>query len=126
MHKTQDSRRIGDMAHSREALKIRRELDKQLAETAAAAATTLDWSAQERAAIDLLLDAIDRKCDLQRDYASAVKSNERVKLSGEIRLLEAHANRLLKQINTDVPAPESLRTIKARRAAMVRWNKNAG
>jgi len=41
----------------------------------------------------------------------------RVKVSGELRLLEGTIARLLKMVSTDVPAPESLRTVKARRAA---------
>jgi hypothetical protein len=49
----------------------------------------------------------------------------RVKLSAELRLLEGSLARLLKQVKTDVPAPESQVTIQARRAAMKRWHPDA-
>jgi hypothetical protein len=46
-----------------------------------------------------------------------------VKLSGEIRLLEGHAARLLKSIRIDMQSAkaDSNRTIKARAAANARW-----
>ena len=46
----------------------------------------------------------------------------RVKLSAELRLLEGSLARLLKQVKTDVPAPKSQVTIKARHAEMKRWH----
>jgi hypothetical protein len=71
---------------------------------------------------------IDRIEDLSTDYADAGGAATRVKLSAELRLCDASLARLLKLIKTDVPAAESLTTVKARRAVNVRWDRqrNAG
>ena len=114
------------MARCAEARRVRRELDAQLAATAAATGRTLVWTAQDREVLALMASSIDRKCDLQRDYAAAAEAKTRVKISAELRLLEASVARLLKQITTDLPEPESLRTIKARQAARARWDRDAG
>jgi hypothetical protein len=63
---------------------------------------------------------------LQRDYSAAADTKTRVKISSELRLLEGAIAGLLKSVRTEVPAPESLRTIKARRAANTRWCRDAG
>ena len=64
---------------------------------------------------------IDRRTDLAALYAAAEQAKS--KLSAELRLLEGSLARLLKQVKTDVPAPESWATIQARRAA--RWHPDA-
>jgi len=114
------------MAHSEAARKLRRELDKELAANAAHAGEELVWTASERAILERVSATIDHISDLSRDYAAADDAKLRMKLSGEIRLLDGLLTRLLKQVRTDVPQPESLRTIKARRAAQVRWERDAG
>ena len=68
------------------------------------------WSAQDRELLALIASAIDRKCDLQRDYAQAVKATLRVKISAELRLTESHLERLLKGVKTDVLQPMSRRS----------------
>jgi transposase InsO family protein len=115
-----------DMAHSAAARRVRRELDQQLAATAAATGRDLVWTAQDRVVLSLIQAAIDRTCDLQRDYAAAEDAKTRAKLSAELRLLEANVERLLRRVKTDVPAPMSLRSVKAQRAAFARWSKDAG
>ena len=59
-------------------------------------------------------------------YASAVAEKVDpkllVKLSAELRLLDKQVAALLKDIETDAPAKESLTSIKARRAVNVRWD----
>jgi hypothetical protein len=98
------------------------ELDAELATSAAAAGRSLSWSAAERQIIALVADAMDRRVDLAAAYDQADDVKDRIKLSRELRLQEAAAARLLGKISTDVPAPESLRSVKARRAANVRWH----
>jgi hypothetical protein len=48
---------------------VRRELDKELAETGARSGRSLVWTAADREVLTLIASAIDRKCDLQRDYS---------------------------------------------------------
>jgi hypothetical protein len=56
--------------------------------------------------------------DLAAHYAAAEDVKSRVMLAAELRLTESALARLLKQVATDIPAPESQVTIKARRAAI--------
>lgn len=111
------------MAHCAEARRVRRELDQQLAATAAASGRDLVWTAQDRVVLGLIQTAIDRKHDLTADYAGATEAKTRVKISAELRLLEAAVARLVKQVHTDIPAPMSRRSQKAQAAARVRWGK---
>jgi hypothetical protein len=113
--------------HCAEAVKLRANLDNQLASAAAASGADLEWSAQELQVLDLIASSIDRKCDLQKQYKLAAGEPKlRVKISAEMRLLEAAVARLLRQVDTEAPQPESFRTIKARRAANLRWARDAG
>jgi hypothetical protein len=114
------------MAHSPEARRVKRELDKELAATAAASGRTLVWSAADRKLLALLASAIDRECDLRDAYAVAVEPKLRIKLSAELRLLEASIARLLRAVKTDVPEPMSRRSQKAQMAARARWSRDAG
>jgi hypothetical protein len=114
------------MAHCAEARRVRRELDAQLTSTAAATGRNLVWTAQDRELLALIASTIDRKCDLHKDYAAAIEAKTRVKISAELRLLETSVARLLKMVSTDVPAPMSLRSMKAQRAARARWDRDAG
>jgi hypothetical protein len=111
------------MANCSEARRVRRELDQQLDAAGRAAGMTLVWSAAEREILDLIRDQINRKADLQRDYAAAEDARTRVQVSSELRLLEGSIERLLRRVKTDVPAgPESIATIRARTAATKRWD----
>lgn len=115
------------MRHSTEARRVRRELDRELAQSAAASGRTLEWSAQDLAVLELIMSAIDRKVDLTATYESADGEPKlRVKLAAEIRLIEGHLARLLKQVKTDIDQPLSQRSLKAQRAANVRWSRDAG
>lgn len=114
------------MPRSPQGRRIARDLDKELAAAAQSSGKPLEWTAAERAVIGLITAQIDRIADLTVDYDAAVDSPKiRVKLSSEMRLLEASVARLLKQVRTDIPAAESLTTIKARRAAHARWRTDA-
>lgn len=115
------------MARSAEARRILRELDKELAEAGKQRGQTLEWSAAERAVLDLILDDFDRISDLKAAYTSAAEAGEtklQIKVSTELRLLEQSAARLLKQIKTDLPAAEDKSTVRARTAANVRWTND--
>ncbi|WP_235674636.1 hypothetical protein [Mycolicibacterium pulveris] len=108
--------------HCAEARKVLRELDAELAASSERTGTTLVWTAADRAVLDAIAANIDRRVDLTADYQASTEPKVRVKLSAELRLLEGALARLLKEVHTDIPAPESQTTIKARRAANARWH----
>lgn len=111
---------------SSEARKTLRELDKELADSAARSGQKLVWTAADRAILGLLADQIDRKQALFVEYQHVEDAKDRVKLSGEMRLLEQSIARLLRQIKTEMPPPQSLRSIQAQRAARARWDRASG
>jgi hypothetical protein len=111
------------MARSAEARKLLRHFDTELAAASARRGETLVFTPAERAVLDVIGAQIDRKQDLKRAYAKADDAKSMVRLSAELRLLESSVARLLKQVNVDMPAPSSLRTQKAQRAARARWNR---
>jgi hypothetical protein len=110
------------MARSPEARKVLRELDRELESASKRARKKLEFSAAERAVLDLVAANLDRISDLRAAYAEASEVKVRVKLSTELRLLEQAVARMLKQIKTDLPAPDSTTTQRARRAANARWD----
>jgi hypothetical protein len=111
------------MARSSEARKIRRELDKELAAAGLRSGQNLVWSAQEEAVLGLISDEIDRKTALLESWDQATDPKVQCKLSAEARLLEQSIARLLKVIKTDLPARDSNKTLRARRAANTRWGR---
>jgi hypothetical protein len=89
----------------------------------------LEWSAAELAVLEMLACALDRKRDLLGRYEDIPDINGRLKLSAELRLLEASVARLLKQVDTNVPATaersfKSPYSSRAQKAARVRWGSN--
>jgi hypothetical protein len=115
--------------HSKAANRIRRELQKQLDAVGRATGQAMVWTPEEQAVIDLICDAYDRKTALEQRLSAAEDDKTVAKLSGEIRLTEGHAARLLKQIRIPTPkaaGAESRQTRSARRAANARWSKAAG
>ena len=100
-----------------------RDLDSELAASSERSGQTLSWTAAERAILDTIADNIDRRVDLARDYESSTEPKVRAKLSAELRLLEGALTRLLREVSTHLPQAESQTTIKARRAARVRWDR---
>jgi hypothetical protein len=110
-HRSSDAQRVLD------------EFDAELAAAAASAGRSLGWSAAERATLSMIADSIDRRVELAAAYNDTGGDvKEKIKLSREIRLQEGATARLLKLISTDVPQPESLVSIKNRRAANARWH----
>ena len=106
------------------------ELDAELAASAAAAGTTLAFSAAERQLISLAADALDRRAQLAAVHDKTDDIKEQIKLSREIRLSDMAVQRLLSKISTAAPRRETLTSVKARNAVNVRWqrerDRNAG
>lgn len=102
-----------------------RELDAELAAASYRSGRSLVWTAADREVLTLVGSTIDRRVDLVAAYTAAEDTKARVKLAAELRLTENALVRLLKSVQTDIPAPESQVTIKARRAAMKRWHPDA-
>lgn len=111
------------MARTPEGRRIRRDLDKELESASAQAGVKLEFSASERAVLDLICDHFDRISDLKSAYQDAEEIKVRLALSTELRLLESSAARLLKQVRTDLPAPASKTSRRAQKAANTRWEQ---
>jgi hypothetical protein len=117
----------GGHGHCAEALALLAELDAELAENSAQRGQLdpLEWSAAEQANRESIAWTVDRLVDLRARYLACEDDKTRVKISGELRLLEASLSRLLKSVPTDLPAPVSIRSRKARAAANQRWRNAA-
>lgn len=111
--------------HSAEAVALLQKLDAELAENAKVLGKALKWSASETAILELVADTIDRRGELQGLYESTKDDKLRLKLAGELRLIEAALARLLAKIKTDLPEPPSKTSRKAAAAARVRWDRDA-
>jgi hypothetical protein len=102
------------------------ELVEKSADHGLAVGEVLGWSAGEAAVLEMIADTVDRKADLSEQYRAAADDPRlRIKLSGELRLLESNVARLLKQIKTELPPAPSPTSQKAKRAADTRWGSNA-
>lgn len=113
-------------AKSLEARRVLRDLDKELEAASLERGEQLVWSAQEAAILGQLSTVLDRKAELLELYQDAESVTMKLRLSQEIRLLEASAARLLRDIKTDAAPAESMTTRKARRAARARWDRRSG
>jgi hypothetical protein len=100
-------------------------LDEDLERAGQREGKHLSWTAQEAVTLELIGSTIDRRVDVVKLYDAAVDAKIKVKLSQEIRLLDAAVVRMLAKVNTETPAPMSLRSVKAQAAARVRWAKDA-
>lgn len=114
------------MTRSAEARRVVRELEKELESASERANQKLLFSATERATLDLICANLDRISDLNADYLEATEVKVRIKLSTEMRLLEASVARMLKGFKTDLPPAETQKTRSARRAADIRWQNATG
>ena len=106
-----------------QAQKLLDDLDRELAAAGEARGEPLVWSAAEIQARELLADTVDRRADVAARYDRARDTKVKLKVSQEVRQLDKAILFLLNAIRTDIPAPESLTTLKARRAAMARWDR---
>lgn len=115
--------------HGPEAAALLQALDEELAQASDALGLPpgggLEWSASEKLILEQIADALDRKRDLCASYRASDDDGARVKLSGEIRLLEGAVERMLRRIRTEPPSAPSLVSMKAQRAANTRWARDA-
>lgn len=111
--------------HCREAQAVIDALNSEMASHADLLGQPLKWSAAEAAILELIAETFDRRADIQRRYEAADDDRAAVRFSAELRLLEQSAARLLKQVRTEPPAPRSLRSVKAARAAHARWDRGS-
>ena len=106
------------------------DLDADLAAAGGATGDRLEWTTEELVAREALADTIARRARVAEIWATATDPKLVVKLSVELRQLDAAVMRPLKEINAEAPPPESLTTVKARNAVNVRWarerERNAG
>jgi hypothetical protein len=112
-------------AKSAEARRVLRDLDKELAASSARQGQNVVWSAQEQAILGQISSILDRKSDFLVAYEAAEEITLRLKISAEVRLLEQAAARLVREIKTDIPAPQSHTSRKATQAAKTRWDRAA-
>ena len=112
---------------SSEAQKLLDELDAELARAGQKRGMTLSWTAAERQALQIIGDTIDRRVRLVNMFAQCDPDDvkNRVRLSTEIRQCDNLVSRQLAKISTDLPAPESRRSQKARAAVQARWDRDA-
>jgi len=109
--------------HTRQALKLRADLTQQLEAVGKATGQNLVWTPEERAVLEQIMAAVDRKIALESRLAEANDAKAYVKVSGELRLTETHIVRLLKSVRVEMAKATSTRTVKARAAANARWNR---
>jgi hypothetical protein len=112
------------MRHTPQARKLLRALDAELAASSQRLGGNVEWTQQDRAVLELIAANVDRTVDLSARYDEAEDTKTRVKLSAELRLLEAALARLLKQVETE-PVVSSRRSQQAQRAARARWDRRS-
>lgn len=116
----------GGVKHSPETRRVLRDLGKELEAAGNSAGQKLVWSASDQLILSQISSVLDRKAELLALYEAAEDLDVMVKLSAEVRLLESAAARLVKLVKTDIPAPESRRSVMARQAANARWGNAPG
>lgn len=114
---------VSAQVNSGDSQRIVAALNSELAASAKESGRDLVWSAAEADVIGMIAAAVDRRVELSSAYAVCDNVNVKLKLATELRLLEQSIGRLLRQVNTDVPAPQSVTSMKAQRAANSRWNR---
>lgn len=113
------------MARSTEARKLLAELDGYLAAASRRHGRQVSFTPPEAANVVMICDEIDRKAGLKRLYGKADSVKEKLKISTEIRLLEASISRMLRQVKVDMPAQPSAKSTKAQHAANTRWGMSS-
>lgn len=104
------------------------DLDEELARTSKVTGRNLEWSAADRAVLGLIEANRDRAAML-KDHCDRATDVKQIRLlAAEMRATDAALARLVKLVSTDAPTSkqESQTTIKNRRAAMVRWDRELG
>jgi hypothetical protein len=112
------------MKRTAEAQELLDTLDAELAEVGEARGQQLSWTAAERELLSQLANTVDRRSHVRSLYEKVSgEPKVAVKVSVELRQLDKAVAGLLKQLHTDVPQQESVTTLKARRAANARWER---
>lgn len=109
--------------HTPAAVKLLADLDAELAASGAASGQRLSWTVRDEELRSILASTVDRRAHVAAVYQKATDPKRIVQLSNEIRQLDKAVGNLLKEIRTDVDAPESITTQKNRRAANIRWQR---
>ena len=119
-------------AHSPAANKAKRELEAMRAQLSKASGVEQQWDATELGRIDLLVDQLDARAELQALYEQAEDPALKLKLATEIRLAAGQAARLLKELQPKATTTAAKRTTprtstgrRAQYAANRRW-QNVG
>jgi hypothetical protein len=108
---------------SAEALKVLADLDAELAAAGESLGEMLSWTAAEIEMREMLANTIDRRARVGTLYEQATDPKVIVKISVELRQLDGAVMKIMKAIKTEVPQQESMTTVKARRAANTRWER---
>jgi hypothetical protein len=112
------------MSKSKEAQHLLAELDAELAASAGRSGRCLIWSATERDILSMIGAAVDRRVELSAAYQRPrTPLATKLKIATELRLTEQAIARLYRQVSTDLPAPLSVTSQKAQRAANSRWDR---
>ncbi|OBJ53407.1 hypothetical protein [Mycobacterium sp. 1423905.2] len=112
------------MSKSPEAQALLAALDGELAASAERYGRDLVWSAAERDILGMIGAAVDRRVELSAAYErSRTPLATKLKIATELRLTEQAIARLYRQVSTAAPAPMSVVSQKAQRAANARWTR---
>ena len=107
--------------HSLEAVQLLADLDAELAASGRRRGRTLSWSAADRTLLELVANTVDVIGDLESRYA--LKGKDQLRVATELRLTRQALARLVGMVKTDVPEPKTVTSVKAQRAAHVRWDR---
>ena len=113
--------------HAAEAQAVLADLDADLARSSTKLGKTLSWTppSARGARDDREHHRPPGRCGPRlRRACDRGDAKNLVRLSAEWRMLDAAVARLLKQVETDVPQPMSLLSVKAQRAARARWDRD--
>jgi hypothetical protein len=114
---------VSAQVNSGDSVAIVAALNAELAEAAKAVGHELIWGAAEADVISMIAAEVDRRVELSAQYAACDNMNTRLKIATELRLLEQSIARLYRQVSTEGPAPQSVTSMKASRAAHSRWDR---
>jgi len=111
------------MAKSIEGQQLLAALNDELAASAKNSGRDLVWSAAEKDILGMIGAAVDRRVELSAAYETCESTGAKLRVATELRLLEQSISRLYKQVSTELPAPMSVVSQKAQRAANARWDR---
>jgi hypothetical protein len=109
--------------HTSQARRMLADLDAELARVSRERGKPLVWTVQEIEHRSQLAETIDRRVMVSAELDRCEPGDRKsiVAYSTELRLLDQAVTRLLKLLDLSEPAPQTLTSIKSRRAAHRRW-----